>query len=208
MTRRPVASIASAAAVGPGALLVFGAGPAEAHLVNTRFGDFYDGMLHPMTALEHMIPWVALGLLAGLHPKAGRWMLLTFPIGLAIGTVLARLAPGYGFVTAVNLGSFMLLGACVALALPMPATILGGLALLLGMSHGYANGLAMNDATNAWLFMPGAVTVGYLVVLLVAAATAIVSQKWGAVRIAVRAAGSWIFAIGVLMLGTSPIWHG
>jgi hydrogenase/urease accessory protein HupE len=200
--------IAWAAAGGLCVAFFFGAAPAEAHLVNTRFGDFYDGMLHPTTAIEHMVPWAALGLLAGLHPKAGRWMLLTFPVGLAVGTVLARLVPDVDFVSAVNLGSFMLLGALVALALPMPAAVLGGLALLLGASHGYANGLAMNDTTNAWLFTPGAVTVGYLVVLLVAAVTAIVAQKWGPARIAVRAAGSWIFAIGVLMLGTSPIWHG
>jgi len=184
------------------------AGPAAAHLVNTRFGNFYDGMLHPLTAMEHMIPWLALGLLAGLQPRAGRWMLLAFPVGLALGTVLAVAVPGFGFVTTVNLGSFILLGACVALALPLPPALLAALAGLLGVSHGYANGLAMNAETNPWLFTPGAVTVGYLVVVIVAAITAIAANKWGAARIAVRAAGSWIFAIGILMLGTSPIWRG
>jgi len=204
--RRPTGRAGAVAALCLAALLQ--PAPAAAHLVNTRFGNFYDGMQHPLTAMEHMIPWLAIGLLAGLQPKAGRWMLLTFPIGLALGTVLAVAAPGFGFVTAVNLGSFILLGAFVALALPLPPLLLAALVGALGVSHGYANGLAMNAATNPWLFTPGAVTVGYLVVLLVAAATAIVANKWSAARIAVRAAGSWIFAIGILMLGTSPIWRG
>jgi len=206
MTTRPISR--SAALGGLCAPILLYSGAANAHLVNTRFGNFYDGMLHPLTALEHMIPWLAIGLLIGLQPRAGRWMLLTFPIGLALGTILAMLAPGLGFVTAINLGSFILLGAFVALAAPLPPAVLGALALALGISHGYSNGLAMNAATNPWLFTPGAVTVGYLVVLMAAAATAAVSRKWSAARIVVRAAGSWIFAIGVLMLGTSPIWHG
>jgi urease accessory protein len=206
MRRRPTSRAGAVAALCIPALLQ--SAPAAAHLVNTRFGNFYDGMLHPLTAMEHIIPWIALGLLAGLQPKAGRWMLLSFPIGLALGTVLAIAVPGFAFVTAVNLGSFILIGAFVALALPLPPALLAALAGLLGVSHGYANGMAMNAETNPWLFTPGAATVGYLVVLLVAAVTAIMANRWGAARIAVRAAGSWIFAIGILMLGTSPIWRG
>jgi hydrogenase/urease accessory protein HupE len=34
--------------------------PAFAHLVNTDVGEFYAGMLHPLTSIEHLLPTVAL----------------------------------------------------------------------------------------------------------------------------------------------------
>jgi urease accessory protein len=175
---------------------------ASAHLVSTRFGDFYDGMLHPLTAFEHMIPWLALGLLAGSEPKGGRWVLIAFPAGLALGVALGAAAPDIAGLTTANIVSLMILGGLVALALPLPGWALGLIACAFGISHGYANGTAMTGATNAALFMPGVVIAGYLVVLLVAAPAAVLIRKWGAARIAVRALGSWIFAIGVMMLGT------
>lgn len=179
---------------------------ASAHLVNTRFGDFYDGMLHPLTAFEHMMPWLALGLLAGSQPKAGRWILLAFPVGLMLGIALSYPLPGLSFISTVNLSSFIVIGALVALAMPLPPLVLALVACIFGMSHGYANGTAMTEATNVVLFTPGVATVGYLVVLLIAAGVALVSTKWSAARIAVRAAGSWILAIGLMMLGTSSVW--
>jgi len=118
MKRRPTGRAGAVAALCLAAL--FQPAPAAAHLVNTRFGNFYDGMLHPLTAMEHMIPWLAIGLLAGPQPKAGRWMLLTFPIGLALGTVLPVAAPGFGFVTAGDLGAVFLLRAFVAYGRFMP----------------------------------------------------------------------------------------
>ena len=33
---------------------------AHAHSVNKQFGDFYGGMLHPLTALEHLLPILGL----------------------------------------------------------------------------------------------------------------------------------------------------
>ncbi len=177
--------------------------PSWAHLVNTRFGNFYDGMLHPLTALEHMVPWLALGLLAGLQPKSGRWILLAFPIGLVVGLGLATQWPAVQFVDAANVGSMIVLGALIALAFPAPPIVLGILACAIGVSHGYANGEAMNADTNAFLFIPGVITVGYIVVLIVAAFAAVCSHKWAAGKIAVRALGSWIFAVGIMMLGAT-----
>ena len=37
---------------------------ASAHLVNTDVGEFYAGMLHPLTSPEHLLPTLALALLA------------------------------------------------------------------------------------------------------------------------------------------------
>jgi urease accessory protein len=37
---------------------------ASAHLVNTNVGEFYVGMGHPLTSAEHLLPTLALALLA------------------------------------------------------------------------------------------------------------------------------------------------
>ncbi|WP_170937091.1 MULTISPECIES: HupE/UreJ family protein [Rhodomicrobium] len=178
-------------------------GTAQAHLVSTRFGDFYDGMLHPVTSLEHIVPWLALGLLMAARPQAGRWALLAFPAGLAIGVTLDAAMPALpGFGTA-NLVSILVLGGLVALDLPLSAAAFAVIACALGISHGYVNGTAMAATTNPVLFAPGVVMAGYLMILLTAAAGAFVTRRWSAARIALRALGSWIFAIGVMMLGTA-----
>lgn len=176
---------------------------AHAHLVSTRFGDFYDGMLHPVTSLEHMVPWLALGLLMGARPKAGRWGLLSFPVGLALGAVLGWLVPGLsGFGTA-NMASILMLGGLVALDLPLPALVLALLAGAFGVSHGYVNATAMTPTTNPMLFAPGVVAAGYLIILMASAVAALAALQWPGARIVLRALGSWTFAIGVLMLGTA-----
>jgi hydrogenase/urease accessory protein HupE len=175
---------------------------AEAHLVSARFGDFYTGFLHPLTALENLLPWVALGLLGALQPVAvARWLLLAFPAGVAAGVLLATVLPGQSAITGVNMASFVVVGVLVLLAVRLPPVALLGLAGLLGVSHGYDNGLALPPAGNVLLFVGGVATAGYLVVALTAGgATALaVARPWG--RIAIRAAGSWITAIGVMVAG-------
>src|SRR5205814_4897858 len=67
--------------------------PAHAHLIGTRFGDFYAGAFHPITDLNDVLLWLALGLLAGsLQGERSRWLVLLFPLGLACGFVLSTSA--------------------------------------------------------------------------------------------------------------------
>ncbi|KAI93422.1 hypothetical protein T281_16830 [Rhodomicrobium udaipurense JA643] len=179
--------------------------PASAHLVNTRFGNFYDGMLHPLTALEHMVPWLALGMLVGSEPKTGRLALIAFPVGLGLGVAIGCAQPELAFLTTANIVSILVLGALVALTLPLAPFAVGAVAFVIGVSHGYSNGAAMTEAVNPALFAPGVVVAGYITVLIVAAITAILTQRWRAARVGVRALGSWIFAIGVMMLGASVL---
>ena len=49
--------------------------PAAAHIVSSRLGDFYAGAVHPLTGLQDVILWTALGILAGAQPAAqARWL--------------------------------------------------------------------------------------------------------------------------------------
>ena len=175
---------------------------AQAHLVTTRFGAFYSGMLHPLTALGQLLPWLALGLLAGLQDvKVGRWVLLAFPAALLAGVSLSVAYPELIALSQVNNLSFVLLGGLVGLAWRLPTPALVALSLILGLIHGYENGLAMTAGSDPALFAVGVTVAGYVAVTLVAAFTLFLRNKVGWGGIAVRAVGSWIAAIGIMMVG-------
>ena len=173
---------------------------AEAHLVSTRFGELYSGILHPLTTLQHLVPWLALGLLGGLqHPETGRWALLAFPLAVIAGVVFAALLPGIGFVDDLNVLSFIVIGALVALAYRTGPVALLSLVVLFGLSHGYANAAELSGFP--WvLYVIGVAFSAYALVALSAGGTQALTAgpAWG--TIAVRAVGSWVAAAGVMYL--------
>ena len=175
---------------------------AHAHLVSARFGEFYSGLLHPLTSLVHLVPWLAMAVFAALQGQAAaRRNLLAFPIAVAVGVLLGAALPDVIPVNAVNIASFIILGASVAFALRVPGAIVLGLAVLFGLSHGYANGLADLPARGQLLYVAGVVSTAYLISALVAAFALLLRDRaaWGPV--ALRVFGSWIVATGVIYAG-------
>ena len=78
------------------------------------------------------------------------------------------------------------------------------LVVVFGLSHGFANGEAVTQTTKAYLFIPG---IGVAGLAVLAYGTLMVDfllkRKSSWIPIAVRVAGSWIAAIGVLVLATA-----
>lgn len=171
---------------------------ASAHLVSTRFGEFYAGLLHPLTTMLHLVPWIALGLLAVLQGKADtRRNVLVFPVAVALGVVVGGLAPGYTAPAFLNLVSIVVLGAMLALARPLSSRAFYLLAGIVGLSHGYDNAVANLGIWDSVLYVSGVATAAYLlIVLLGAGSLSTLRFAWG--LIAARAAGSWILASGLL----------
>jgi urease accessory protein len=182
-------------------LAIASAHPAAAHTLDNRFGDFYGGVLHPLTALEHALPILALGLLAGQQgERAARWLVLVFPLALLIGAVLSVLTPALPWPRFLNAASFVVLGLLVAAGRRLPLPLLIALGAVFGLSHGYENGRAMGPDTAMHLFIPGIAVAGGLVTALVSAVTLdLASRTWA--RVGVRVVGSWIAAIGIMTIG-------
>ena len=182
------------------AALVGFAPAAEAHLVSTRFGELYSGMLHPLTTLQHLVPWLAVGLLGGLQrPDTGRWALLAFPLSVLVGIVLAALAPGFGVAEDLNVLSFVVLGGLIALAFRLGPLPLLSVISLFGISHGYSNAAELSGFPWVLYAIGVAFSAYALVALSAGGAQALASgPRWG--TIAVRAIGSWIAAAGVMYL--------
>lgn len=184
----------------------------QAHLVNTRLGDFYDGALHPMTGFEFALPWLALVILAALQgPVRGRWLILAFPVGLLLGAALSAWQPGFQFVQIVNVAAIAGIGLLVALAVRLPAPIFLALGLIVGLANGYENGEAMVYNTDRFLFICGITAIGYVFATLALALISLFLEGRGGWRaIALRAGGSWIAAVGIMVAGfqLSTLYHG
>jgi hydrogenase/urease accessory protein HupE len=177
-------------------------GPAAAHLVSTRFGELYNGMLHPLISLQHLVPWLALGLLGGLqNATTARWALLTFPLAIVAGLVLADVLPELTFIETLNIASFVVIGLLVVLKLELGKALFLSLVVLFGLTHGYANAAPGFRGLEWLLYAVGVGLTAYLLITLMSASThaLVAGQGWRV--IAVRAAGSWITAAGVLYAG-------
>lgn len=176
---------------------------AEAHLVNTRLGDFYDGILHPLTGFDFALPWLALAILAAFQGKQrGRWLVLIFPLGLLAGAALSVMLPHLGFVPILNVATFACIGLMLAMALVMPLTAFLALGAIVALLHGYENGQEMASASDRFLFTAGVIAIGYVfVALTTGAAVAFLEGPGGWRPIALRAGGSWIAAVGIMVLG-------
>lgn len=186
--------------------LVSFAASADAHSTVKGVGDLYAGLLHVLTALEHVLPFIALSLLAGQRglKAQAEAVLLVFPVALMIGAASALWLPPVPGLAFFNVASAILLGGLVATAWPLPRAVFYGLVVVFGMSHGFANGEAISGSIKAYLFILG---IGLAGLAILAYGTLMVDfllkRKAGWLHIAVRVAGSWIAAIGVLVLATT-----
>ena len=186
-----------------GASLIFcQSGTAEAHLVNTGLGAFYDGITHLALTPEDLLPVIALGLLGGLRGAAhGRRALFALPLAWLVGGLLGTQVPEASSPAFLPVVSFLLLGALLAADARVSAAVVTLIASLLGLVHGFLGGAAMARAELGAGAILGTVAAVFVLVALSAGLTASIRAAWA--RVAVRVAGSWIAAIGLLMLGWS-----
>jgi len=162
-------------------------------------GDFYAGMLHPMTSVECVLPIIALSLLAGQqNRRTAIAILLSFPIASALAALLALVLPVSPFVAVINTSAMAVLGILVALNRSLPLEISVILSAVLGLTVGWANGGELTSDTSAYRFIPGLAVVGLLLISYGIGLVRSLDMPWA--KTAVRVTGSWIAAIGILVL--------
>lgn len=187
-------------------LFAMGPAPAEAHLNSTGMGPIYDGLLHFVMSPDDLVSALALALLAGLRGASyGRRVLFVLPAVWLLGVALG------GVVATANWSSvgaaiwFVVLGGLVAADVDLSLRVVTGLTTVLGLHHGFTNGGGMGQPGTAFV---AALGLGVAVFVLVALAAALVVRlraEWA--RVAIRVAGSWIAASGLLMLGWAVRTH-
>jgi hydrogenase/urease accessory protein HupE len=177
--------------------------PAHAHLMNTGFGPFYDGVTHLFVTPEELLPVVALALFAGLRgPTFGRTVLVSLPLAwLTASLVSAVVMPPDVAPSAVSAGAAILFGLLLAIDRPCPLVAVTGLSITLGVLNGGLSGLELARARASWLTAAGSASGLLVLIALVAGHSTSIRAPWA--RVAIRVAGSWTVAIGLLMLGWS-----
>lgn len=182
------------------ALLALACAPAEAHLVETGFGAFYDGLAHVALTPSDLLVVVALALLAGQRGAlAARWALLALPMAWLAGGALGVLRPLDTSLPLLTTLTFCSAGVLVAFDSKLPAGAVATLSVTAGLLHGYATGAAMATDGAVVLAVAGSVAAVFCIFAILAAQVTAVGVQWG--RIAVRVAGSWVAAAGLLMMG-------
>jgi urease accessory protein len=175
---------------------------AHAHLVTTGLGPFYDGMSHFLLTPEDLLPALALALLAGLRgAHTGRLALFALPAAWLAGGLIGLAFPAMGLPPVLATLWFVVLGGLVAADARLSPTWLTAIAVALGLLQGAANGAAMSEARLGALGLVGIAATLFVAVALAAALVVALRAPWS--RIAVRVAGSWIVATGLLVLGWS-----
>jgi hydrogenase/urease accessory protein HupE len=183
-----------------GLLLVMAAPSAHAHLMNTGLGPFYDGLTHLFVTPEDLLPVIAVALFAGLcGPQSGRAVLFILPAAWFAGALAGASSDmplTLPVTTAIVTIAF---GVLVAADRPLPLRLVVGCAVVLGLLHGSLNGTDLGQQPAFGLSIVGIAVALFVIVSLLSGQVTSLRLAWG--RIVVRVAGSWIAAIGLLMLG-------
>jgi urease accessory protein len=176
------------------------AAPANAHLVETGFGEFYDGIAHLAVTPADLLVVVAFALLAGQRGRgAARYAVFALPIAWLIGGIVGARWPAAAAAPVLTALSFGLAGALVALNLKMRDIGIAALAIAAGVLHGLVNGATMAPAGVSTLALGGVVSAIFFLTTILSAQVTALPTGWP--QIAVRVAGSWIAATGLLMVG-------
>jgi len=173
---------------------------AQAHLVNSGLGPFYDGALHLLLSPGDLLGVLALALLAGQRgTTAARAAVIVLPVAWLFAGLIGLSLPVALELTGLSIVSFTLLGVLVAADARLPPAVIAALAGAYGALHGLLNGAILAAMGSGVTRLAGIVLTSLLLVLLAAAAVVPLRAFWA--RISVRVAGSWVVAVGILMLG-------
>lgn len=173
-------------------------GVAEAHMVSTGLGDFYDGLLHPLLSLGQGLPLLGVALWAGAATdRAARAAVLVLPIGWFLGGLIgAEVSHARPWAMAAAIcGLLAGLGAAADLRLPrLPAAVAAAaIGLLLGLAA------AAVEGNPNWRLSAGMAAAAFFLMLLVAGQRHVLAGR--VAPVAARVLASWIAAASLLQLG-------
>ena len=172
-----------------------------AHLMQTGFGGFYDGIAHVLITPVDLLVVLGLSLLAGQQgPAGGRLLLALLPLSWWLGGMAGLQLRFPISLTLLTTLLLILVGVLVALARRLKPSLLAGVVVVSGLAFGLANGFTLPAASGGLsLDLLGVVSAVTVLVLLISGQVAVTERAW--LRIAQRVAGSWIAAAGLLALG-------
>lgn len=170
-----------------------------AHSPIEGLGRFYGHLLHPVTVLPHFLLLTAVALTLGQQGR-GKARAGAIALGLAFaGGLAAATAGASGSVSeSMLLLGALVVGSAVILDRHMPAAAAVTVAAAAGLAIGLDSATAATGIRDKALGIVGVTTGVMYLTIVIAGFTISFEKHWQ--RIAVRVAGSWIFAVSMLVL--------
>jgi hydrogenase/urease accessory protein HupE len=175
---------------------------ASAHLVTTGAGPFYDGIAHFFLSFDEILPIIGLALFTGLRgPKYGRWNAAIISFAWFIGGIAGLSFPMQQPPSLLSSLLMLLPGILLASDWKLSVRIALAFSALVGLVLGFLNGalVAGSGSNSGPLTMIGASASVLILSIFGSALAVVLSTGW--TRIALRVAGSWLAALGLLALG-------
>ncbi len=133
-------------------------GPAFAHVGAGDHGSFAQGLLHPISGLDHLLAMIAVGFIAAQAGKRSMLLLpLLFMVMIAAGSLLGFQGATWPLVEFGIAASVVVLGLLIASGLQTPvvatAALVGSFAVLHGNAHGAEMQVGSDPALYAFGFL-------------------------------------------------------
>jgi hydrogenase/urease accessory protein HupE len=139
------------------------------------------------------------GLFAGQQdPKGARNCLVAFSSSLLIGVITGTYLPESRFIFYLSIFSLIITGGIVTIQLKPSMFWVIIIAVLLGLIQGLANGSALGNGIRVINYVSGVTAVGVVLVTIFSGLGLTLVKSWQ--KIAIRVAGSWIAAVGIIYL--------
>ena len=175
--------------------------PAYAHLVSTDLGPFYDGAAHTLVSPPDLLTIIGFAILAAHGGvTTGRRLLLSLTLAWGAGVIAGfALMERPAEVPVATAAVILMLGISRLVQIRIPPVVLLSAAAVIGLARGVMNGAAARAADGQWLSVVG-VVLGVFVLGSLLTGFGTWLEK-GRAAVVLRVVGSWIAAIGLLMLG-------
>lgn len=171
----------------------------QAHINKGEAAGFWSGLKHPVSGLDHVVAMIAVGLWGAQLGAPAIWLLpVAFPMVMALGGMLGLLGVPLPGIEIGIAASAILLGAAVMREARPRLAAAAALVAFFAVFHGYAHGHELPPGENGLLYSLGFVMatgclhgVGISIGLV---------HRWSWGRWALRVAGAFIAAAGILFL--------
>ncbi len=122
---------------------------AAAHTFGIHGAGFMQGMLHPLSGLDHLLAMVAVGLWASQLGGRALWAVpLAFVGAMVIGGVLGMTGYALPFTETVIMLSVLTLALMISFAVRLPTAVSMLLVGLFALFHGHAHGTELPQAAS------------------------------------------------------------
>jgi len=180
---------------------VFSSRAAQAHLVSTDLGPFYDGAAHPLVSPQDLLTILGLAILAAYGgATSGRRLIVSLTLAWATGVCVGfAVVDGQLEFPVATAAVILILGILGLSRMRVPSGVLVSASAFIGFARGVMNGSAARAADGQWLSVLGIVLGVFVLGALLTGGSKWLENRRPAVVL--RVIGSWIAAIGLLMLG-------